>query len=153
MQKLLLASAAFAVIGIAPAMAGGSVNFNLSSNLGKTCTIAATNTNLTVGPAASAGATGTFETNCNFEISDLTLTFTSGKGGLYNSVEGITELYNLTFDGTTVDSGTAQGGAVFVRASGPVANNPVTRTFDVALQHDLAIAGDYSDVLTVEVAP
>ena len=42
MRKLLLATAAFAFVGAGSALADGkTVEFNLSSSLGKTCTIAA----------------------------------------------------------------------------------------------------------------
>jgi hypothetical protein len=155
MRKLLLATTAFAIIGAGSALASGTktVEFNLSSSLGKECTIAAASTNLTVGPAAAATAQGDFETNCNFEASDLTLTFTSLNGGLNNPVEGNTELYNVSFDGETFGSDAAQLGTVIVRSSGAFANQPIARSFVVALQSDLTIAGDYSDVLSINVAP
>jgi hypothetical protein len=154
MRRLLLATTAFAFVGAGAALAGSkTVEFNLSSSLGKTCTIAADSTNLIVGPLASASAQGDFSTNCNFEASDLTLTFTSANGGLKNPVEGNTELYNITFDGETFDSGAAQSGSVLVRPSGLFANQPIARNFVVALQADLTIAGEYSDVLAVTVAP
>lgn len=154
MRKLLLATAAFAFVGAGSALADGkTVEFNLSSSLGKTCTIAADSTNLTVGPLASASAQGDFSTNCNFEAADLTLTFTSTNGGLKNPVEGNTELYNITFDGETFDSDEAKTGSVLVRPSGLFANQPIARSFVVALQSDLTIAGEYSDVLAINVAP
>lgn len=154
MRKLLLATAALAFV--TPALASGpynKVDFNISSSLAKECSIGAEDTNLTIGPSAGAGATGEFSTTCNFEIADLTLTFTSAKGGVLNEVEGITELYNITFDGETFGSDVAAGGVILARASGPVANSPVARSFEVALQNDLSIAGEYADVLTIEVAP
>lgn len=154
MRKLLLATVALAIVGAVPAMAGGSVNFNLASKLDRLCTIAATNTDLTVGPAASATAQGDFETTCNFENADLHLTLSSGNGGLLNDVEGVTELYNLTFDGVTYSSTDLGGeGKTVTMASGAFANYPIGRSFVVALQNDLTIAGDYADVVTVEVAP
>jgi hypothetical protein len=155
MRNLLLATAAVAIVAM-PALASGpynKVDFNISSSLAKECSIGAESTNLVVGPSASEGATGEFATTCNFEISELTLTFTSAKGGVLNEVEGITELYNITFDGETFGSDVAADGVVLARSSGPVANNPVARTFEVALQQDLSIAGEYADVLTIEVAP
>jgi hypothetical protein len=153
MRNLLLTTAALVIFGAGSALAAGEVEFNLSSSLGKTCSIAATNTDLVVGPSAAASATGEFATNCNFEASDLTLTFTSTNGGLKNPVEGNTELYNITFDGETFDSEAAKTGSVLVRPSGLFANQPIDRSFVVALQSDLTIAGEYSDVLTINVTP
>jgi hypothetical protein len=152
MRKLLLTTVAFLVAGAGTALAAGgkTVEFNLSSTLGKTCTIAAASTNLVVGPSAAATAQGDFATNCNFEASDLTLTFSSLNGGLKNPVEGNTELYNITFDGETFGSDL---GATLVRPSGLFANQPIARSFVVALQSDLTIAGEYSDVLAINVAP
>ena len=151
MRTLLLASAALLIA--APAMAGGKADFNISSSLAAACTIGAGETNLVVGPTAAEGAVGNFATTCNFEIAELTLTFTSANGGVKNGVEGITELYNVTFDNETFDSDAAKTGYALVRSSGPLANQPIDRSFSVALQNDLSIAGDYADVLTIEVAP
>lgn len=155
MRTLLLATAAFAIVGAGSAIAAGNktVSFNLASSLAKECTIAATNTDLTVGPLASATAEGYFDTNCNFEAADLTLTFTSSNGGLKNPVEGNTELYNISFDGETFGSDAAAAGSVIVKPSGLYANQPISRSFQVALQSDLSIAGEYADVLTIDVAP
>jgi hypothetical protein len=154
MRKLLLATAAFAFVGAGAAMADGkSVSFNLASSLAKNCTIAATTTDLTVGPLAATTADGYFDTNCNFEAADLTLTFTSQNGGLKNPVEGNTELYNISFGSETFGSDAAATGTAIVQPSGVFANQPINRSFKVALQQDIAIAGEYADVLTIDVAP
>lgn len=153
MRTILLATAAIAVGSISSAYAAGSVDFHLSSTVGKQCTIAAASTDLTVGPSAAAIASGAFDTTCNFELSDLTLTFTSLNGGLHNATENVSAAYNISFDGETVSSTDAQAGVSLVRASGASANYPIHRSFDVALQSDLTIAGDYADVLTIDVAP
>ena len=152
MRKLLLATAVIA-LGTSSAMAAGSVNFNLKSSLGKVCSIATTASDLTVGPAAATTAAGAFDTTCNFELSDLTVTFTSGNGGLYNTVENVTVPYTVSFDGETIASADAKAGVPLVRASGAIANAPISRPFTVALANDITIAGDYADVLTVDVAP
>lgn len=153
MRNLLLATVAIAFCGSSSALAAGSVDFHLSSSLGKQCSIAADTTDLVVGPAAAAVADGAFDTTCNFELSDLTLTFTSLNGGLNNAVENINAAYNISFDGEVIDSVTAQGGVSLVRPSGASANYPIHRNFSVALQSDLTVAGEYADVLTVDVAP
>jgi hypothetical protein len=152
MRNILLATAVIA-LGSSSAMAAGSVNFNLKSSLGKVCTIATAASDLTVGPLAATTAAGAFDTTCNFELSDLTLTFTSANGGLYNTVEAVKVPYTVTFDGETVASADAVAGVSLVRASGAVANTPIHRDFSVALASDITVAGDYADVLTVDVAP
>jgi len=152
MRNLLLATAAI-VLASSAAMADGSVHFNLKSKLSKVCTIATAAADLTVGPAAATTAAGAFDTTCNFELSDLTVTFTSGNGGLYNTAENVTVPYNVTFDNETVSSVDAKTGFPLVRSSGAVANAPISRAFTVALANDITIAGDYADVLTVDVTP
>ena len=152
MRTLLLATAVMA-LGSTTAFAAGSVNFNLKSQLGKVCTIESAGTDLTVGPVATATADGAFDTTCNFELSDLTLTFTSANGGLHNTAEGVTVPYTVSFDNETIASADAAAGVSLVRASGAVANAPIHRNFTVALGSDLTVAGDYADVLTVDVAP
>ena len=152
MRNILLATAVIA-LGSSSAMAAGSVNFNLKSSLGKVCTIATAASDLTVGPLAATTAAGAFDTTCNFELSDLTLTFTSANGGLYNTAEGVQVPYTVTFDGEIVASADAVAGVSLVRASGAVANTPIHRDFSVALASDITVAGDYADVLTVDVAP
>lgn len=152
MRNILLATAVIA-LGSSSAMAAGSVNFNLKSSLGKVCSIATAATDLTVGPLAATTADGAFDTTCNFELSDMTLTFTSANGGLHNTTENVTVPYTVAFGTETIQSGLASTGVSLVRASGAVANAPIHRAFTVALDSDLSIAGDYADVLTVDVAP
>jgi hypothetical protein len=152
MRTLLLATAVIA-LGSTSALAAGSVNFNLKSQLGKVCSIATTASDLNVGPSATVTADGTFDTTCNFELSDLTLTFTSANGGLQNTAENVNVPYTVSFDNETIASADAVAGVSLVRASGAVANTPIHRQFTVALGSDITVAGDYADVLTVDVAP
>ena len=153
MRTLLLAATIIAMGGASSAMAAGSVNFNLKSSLGKVCTITSAGSDLTVGPTTGSTAAGAFDTICNFEHSDMTVTFTSANGGLYNTVEGVQVPYTVTFGVEAVRSTLAKYGVSLVRVSGAVANSPIPRAFTVALDSDLTIAGAYADVLTVDVAP
>ena len=153
MRILLFTTAALALVGASPALAAGKVSFNLSSSLGKQCSIATANTDLTVGPSAAVKADGAFDTNCNFEVADLTLTFTSANGGLYNAVENVSVPYTVTVGAESIPSGSAKAGVPLVAASGPVAGGAISHAFSVSLDSDITVAGDYADVLSVDVAP
>jgi len=150
MRKVLLATAAFVVLGTGTALAAGSNPTTISATVLQNCTI--------TDPAdidLSSSATGSsgFDFTCNFGGSGtplpLNIGFQSANGGLVNPDDATTRGYDITYNSVTFAASTS---LVLQADTSSGAGNTNSRTFDVT-RVALPIAGLYSDVLTVSVAP
>jgi len=159
MRRILLASTAFVLAGASAAFAvepPKSAQFTVTSTLAASCSIGTgESTEVVVGPAASVVGTGEFTTTCNFEDADMTVSFVSDNGGVENGVEDITVDYTIAYGGDDALASEATLATPFevAAASGPVAGAAIDRSFTVTLVDDITVAGDYTDTLTVTVAP
>ena len=155
MRKILLASAV-AVLGAGSAMAAGSNQTTISVTVLQNCSITDPADITLSGPAIGNGGSSGFDFSCNFGGSGtplpLKIGFQSQNGGVNNPSDA-TRTYDSTYNATVIPAASAVGSPVLVAdtSSGPAAVN--SRTFSVALTENLLIAGTYSDVLTVSVAP
>jgi hypothetical protein len=109
------------------------------------------------------GDTGsnTFEFECNFAgtgTTPLTVSFDTAAGQLINPADALdpadyTITYTPSIGGPAVFSGLAAVGGVTVPDSSFGVGATNTRTWVVALDEDLDVAGVYSDTVTVTLAP
>lgn len=158
MRKVLLASAVFILAGTGSAFAVvvDDTDILITSHLDQACSIDVQDADVVVGPDTTP-APGTFTTTCNFEDApSMTIKFSSLSGGVFNSAEGVTVDYLITYEGGPSQlASLSDGGSTFdvTAAPGPTANLPVSRDFTVALVEALSIAGDYQDTLSINVIP
>jgi hypothetical protein len=138
------------------AMAGGSFGVTINSSVEKACSVEEPTATITLTPGAGSTQPGSFKTTCNFSAADFTVNFKSANKGVKNTVENVTKKYTLGYAGSTYDSetdlGTATGKTV-TAAPGGTPGVQVTRNFSVAFPAALDVGGDYTDTLTITVAP
>jgi hypothetical protein len=155
MRKILLAGAAMlATTGMA--MAAGTVGVTINSSVPKACSVAESTTTITLAPGAGSNQPGSFKTTCNFSAADFTVNFKSANKGVRNAVENVTKKYTLGYNGSNYDSETDLGtstGTTVTAAPGGTPGVEVTRNFSVAFPSALDVGGDYTDTLTITVAP
>lgn len=148
MRKILLAGAALlATTGMA--MASGNALVQLSSTVTKNCTITSGG-NIALSTTGAA-ENGSFTTDCNFSLANLTISMKSANGGLKNTDENVTVLYDVIYNSQTKSSNTMTSPQAFTAE--PAGGAAVLRTFVVDLAGPLTVGGDYADTLTISVAP
>ncbi len=149
MRKLLLATAAFAFVGAGSALASDA-EVTITSELAAECNVSDATTDIEL--VGTGSEDGDFTTTCNFSAASLTVNFVSTYGGVYNTVEDVTAPYTLTYNTHTHDSSTLTGaGQDETHPSGSL--GPVVRTYSVALNDPLEVAGEYTDTLAITVTP
>lgn len=152
MRKILLAGAAMlATTGMA--MAAGSATVTLESTVPNVCTIGSTIAPVVFGEGDTSKV-GSFTTNCNFSLANISVSFKSANGGLLNAAEEVKAPYNLTYSGVTKAAADITDSTLFIaEPAGTPRNSPKTRNFTVALSGALTVGGTYSDTLTINVTP
>lgn len=150
MRKLLLATAAIALVGVSSASAApGDVIIN--SFLAPDCSLISSDPSVSLGPTTAPQSVA-FTTNCNFSAANLTVNFSSLNGGVKNAVENVTKTYTVTFNGETETSAAGLFHDVTL-ASGGTAGNDIARSASLALTSALTVGGTYQDTLTISVSP
>ena len=148
MRNILLAGAAMlATTGMA--MAAGDALVQLSSTVTKNCSITSGG-NIPLN-ASGVAANGSFTTDCNFSLANLTISMKSTNGGLKNTDENVTVLYDVIYNSQTKASNTITSAQAFTAE--PAGGAAVVRNFVVDLQTPLTVGGNYADTLTISVAP
>jgi hypothetical protein len=145
MRKVLLATAAFGLLGASQALAA---EVTITSSLEQSCTIDAFDDTIELDGITPVEAS--FTSTCNFSSANVDITFDSLNGALHNSVEDVDAPYTLTYDSVDYTSAALEDGETVSEAAG---TSPNVRTYEVALDAALTIAGDYSDTLTITVVP
>ena len=148
MRKLLLASAAIAVMGAGPAMALDSDTITIQSTLAQACQVDIANTTAVMPANGSPSALEAFSFECNFGGEGATLSFASTFGGVSNGFT--THVYNI------VPSTGAPGTSAVTFPNFPLIplpNTPVNASFTVDLVNPILVAGTYSDTLTISITP
>jgi hypothetical protein len=148
MRNILLAGAALlATTGMA--MASGDALVQLSSTVVKNCTITSGG-NIALS-TTGAPENGSFTTDCNFSLANLTISMTSANGGLKNTDENVTVPYDVIYNSQTKLSSTLTTAQAFTAE--PAGGAAVVRNFVVDLATPLTVGGSYADTLTISVAP
>ncbi len=155
MRIILLAGAAMlATTGMA--MAAGDAAVTINSTVPKSCTVSNATSTITLTPGSGSTQPGAFTTTCNFSAADFTVNFKSANGGVRNSDEDVTKNYKLGYNAANYDAATelgAPGGKTVTSAPGGTPGTPAVRTFSIAFPEALTVGGDYTDTLTITVAP
>ena len=155
MRIILLAGAAMlATTGMA--MAAGNFAVTINSTVPKSCTVSNPTNTITLNAASGSNQSGQFTTNCNFSAADFTVNFKSTNGGVKNTVENVTKNYTLGYGGSDYNSSTDLGtstGKTITAAPGGTPGVAAVRTFSIAFPEALTVGGDYTDTLTITVAP
>lgn len=159
MRKVLLATAAFAIVGAGSAVAADNSNVAITATVSAECTMTDPDPiDFGTDPSDGAVETSNFEFTCNFAgdggESALTVTFESDNGGLTNPGDTQPRVYTVAYDGNAAFTSTdAQALPVPFAETSTTANVAEPRSFDVTLDEDLPVAGSYSDTLFVSIAP
>lgn len=157
MRKLLLATTVFALAGAGSALAEGSGDVYITASVTPLCSMTEPeDIDFGTDPGQGASDQSDFSINCNFtgdNYGDLQITFQSANGGLWNDNEGERRLYNVEYNSQSFSSSDAEGGGYAVGDTSEAANEDLNRTLTVTLDEALDLAGDYSDTLTVSIAP
>jgi hypothetical protein len=156
-QMILLVAAAAAA---APALAANQGSTAISGSLAQTCSVTAP-ANQTFDPASTASqSVGSPSYQCNF-IGNASLRFWSQNGGAVIAPAGPgngnlaqSRPFTFSFDGTSLGQlGNSAGAALPVSRPISVANVQQTGPASIQLASPAMIAGTYSDVLFVSIAP
>jgi hypothetical protein len=142
MRKLLLATAALAVLG-GPAMAATTT---VTTTVPQSCT-ASIDPNVSL-PADASAVTGNFSYTCNFTGNTADVTWKSTNGGV---TDGAT-----THDYSITSSIGGSGVASIDHTESDVAttaNVASPQTFTLQLLNPIIVAGTYTDTLAVTIAP
>ena len=156
MRKLLLATTVLALAGAGTALAEGSGEVVITAAVSPLCSMTdPDDIDFGLDPNAGASEQSEFSINCNFtgnNNGDLQITFLSANGGLLNDAEGETRLYSIGYNAQSFSSADAQSGYP-VGDDISDANTDESRSLTVTLDEALDLAGDYTDTLTVSIAP
>ncbi|MBB6255266.1 hypothetical protein [Nitrospirillum iridis] len=143
------ASALATTLIAAPALADTSGSVKLSGTVSLTCTVAVTDAgaSLNILSGSSSVQVGSVVENCN-DGAGYTITVASANGGsLKSSATGAQPVaYTTNYDGTN-----GSGSSFTVTRSGAQFNKTATMSVTVPANAQ-AIAGSYSDTLTVTIA-
>lgn len=151
--------AAIAVLGMtgtAAADGSDSMQLNLEGELPRACEIATSDasidrhSNLDLTSTASQGGTQIAVT-CNYGSSAM-LTFDSLNGGKLVRVDGSEEV-NYQASMSTYFANEEFDGEVVVPSFDVITNEEQSRTLDFNLTETAAVAGTYTDIVTVTVTP
>lgn len=157
MRKLLLATTAFALVGVGSALADGTGDVVITASVTPLCSMSQPS-EIDFGADRQVGESehSYFNINCNFTsdstVGDLQVSFQSQNGGLYNDAENENRGYSVEYNSDSFTSQMAQAGHQ-VSASTSTANTDEQQELTVTLDEALDVAGDYSDVLTVSITP
>lgn len=161
MRKLLLSSAALALVGAGSALAADSASVQITATQAQSCTIndGGTSSALDLGTTVDAPIAGTFSYQCNF-VGAPTLTFTSTSGGVTDGSN--TYDYGIYLNdaapgsppSTWLQASASTSGFPFTGITTTTApNTAVTPYFSVGLSEEITVAGSYADTLTIDIAP
>jgi hypothetical protein len=150
MRKILLAGAAMlATTGMA--MALGSDTITVSTTLAQACSVSITSTSVTMPSDGNLSGSEAFSYQCNYASGTTTLTFDSGFNGV--SADGGTTTFAYNITPSTGAAGTSAAPFNNTPVVNAVANAPSNASFTVDLLNPLAVAGTYTDTLTISIAP
>lgn len=167
MRKLLTTAALAALASATPAFAADQNATQVNASAAPVCKVTAQSTSLTLA-AVDEAVEGVFKYTCNF-VGSPVLTFTSANGGVKTAENGgSTSDYGIYLNDAPYTSypisqwlkaSQSTGGVSYAGNGGPSitvsnpANQEVTASFALALRQPLAVAGSYSDTLTINVNP
>lgn len=156
MRNILLAAAAVMVAGSGAAMAAGTTNVQITASQVATCEIVAVSTTLAL-TTVDASVPGNFQYKCNFD-GQPTISFASANGGVKNGA--YTSKYGIYLNDAAPVSPpsawlqsnlTPQSYNNITNSTPP--NTIITPSFAVGLTEPLAVAGNYTDQLTISITP
>jgi len=152
MRKLLLGSTALVMLA-APAFALDSDTITVTTQLDQACSVDVAGTDVALPADGSPSAIVPFTYECNYggEAAVATVTYDSGFDGV-SADAGVTDhVYNIV--PTTGGSGTSA--VPLVNAAAPVTapNTTQNASFQLDLVAPIVVAGTYTDVLTISIAP
>jgi len=165
MRKILLATAAFA-FSAGMAMAADDADIEINASLDEDCQITDSSASLTHG-AVDEYVPGVFTYECNF-IGAPQFTFDSANDGVMTTENGgATVDYGIYLNdipafgtpstfwlkASDTPAGYGPGGPGPVISTTVSPNVSVSPSFAVALIEPLTVAGEYSDLLTITIAP
>jgi hypothetical protein len=150
MRKLLLATAAFAVLGAGQALAAGSDSVTVTTTVAESCSVTIPGTNVTLPADGNASAPEAFSFECNYTGETAQLTYASGFGGVSSDGGTTDHVYNIvTSHGADGDSATTFSSGVLATT----ALTPVAASVTLDLVNPILVAGVYTDTLTISIAP
>lgn len=160
MRRILLATAAFA-FSAGMAMAADTADVEITAEQAPLCDITVISGSIALA-GVDVAVPGTLTYQCNF-IGYPTFTFTSANGGVETTDNGggiadygiyVNDAAPGSPPSTWLQASAATSGAIYpaISFSAP-ANTPISPYFQVGLSEALPVAGSYSDILTVDIAP
>lgn len=165
MRTIVLTTvAAVAALTAAPALAEGpkSATTEVTATVARDCTASSGSSIAISGSAAGTTANGTFTYSCNFTGAP-SISIASLNGGLKSGgVDGRTVDYGVYLNDnapTTAPNAWAQASTLTTAqtfdniTTTTAPNTPTTPSFAVGLSSALLVAGNYSDTLTITIAP
>lgn len=161
MRRILLAASAFALLGAGAAMAADTADVEINAEQEPLCDITEISTSITL-TGVNVAVPGTLKFKCNFE-GYPTFTFTSQNGGVETTENGgavvdygiwVNDIAPVGSPSGWLQASAAQSGAVYpgISLSAPP-NAIIEPNFAVGLSAALPVAGVYTDILTVDIAP
>lgn len=164
MRRILLATTAFA-FSAGMAIASDSANVEITASQAPLCEITAVSGSIPLA-GVDVPVAGTFEYKCNFIGAPL-FVFTSANGGVetLDNGGGLADYGIFLNDQTPAGLGiplpsqwlpasASTAGVPFLGISNSTtANATVAPNFQVGLTQALPVAGNYSDTLTIDIAP
>lgn len=155
MRNLLLAAAALTVVGVGSALAaGGPLPVNISATLAESCSLTQPSDIGLTGTTAGTSGVSNFSVTCNFGgtgLTPMTVTFESDNGGVKSGANVVD--YTIAFESTSGLASAAALAPLVAPSSSAGANVATPKSFTATLASDITIAGTYTDVVHVSVAP
>ena len=151
MRKVLLATAAFALLGTGVAFASGSDSVLVTTTVPQSCTVDMESTDVTLPSTGASSASTGFSYTCNFTGNVADVTIHSVNGGVDDDGAGgnAAHVYNIT---STVGNGSSAADVVALDVPS-TALTAMPQSFTLALQAPILVAGTYTDTLSISIAP
>jgi hypothetical protein len=150
MRKILLAATAFAFVGAGSALALDSDTITVTAEVPNWCIVDFTDPSVALPADGSVIASG-FSYTCNYEGSTAVVTFDSGSNGVVGP--GGTYAYNINWAAGSASGTSALPVNSAALATTALANVITSVDLDLVGDQSSMVAGSYTDILTVSIAP